>query len=192
MTNTPKPPGAALLIFACLALAAALPATAAETGQVIASTELKGEPFADAKTIATLPPASPVEIIKRQGGWLRVKPAGGEAGWLKLTGVKLGGGEAKGGDSGVGSLVNVARSGRSGNTGVTVATGVRGLTPEDLKNAQPAPEAVKKLDDYAVPRKDAEAFASKASLQRQNVEYLAGDKVAENAIATPVIVGERK
>lgn len=171
MNNFIRPPGAALLLS--LSLLAGFSAHAAETGQTLAATELKGEPFSDAATIATLPAASAVEIVKRQGGWMKVKPAAGDSGWLKMTSVKLGTGDAKSGDSGFGSLINVARSGRSGNTGVTVATGVRGLSPEDLKNAMPAPEAVKKLDGYAVPKKEAESFAAKGSLQRQTVDYIA-------------------
>lgn len=154
-------------------------AHAGETAQTLANTELKGDPFADAATVATLPAGSAVEVVKRQGGWMRVKPASGESGWLKMTSVKLGSGgtDAKG-DSGLGTLWNVARSGRSGNTGVTVATGVRGLTPEDLKNAKPAPEAVKKLDTFAATKNDAESFAGKAALRRQTVEYIAEAKVA--------------
>ena len=169
---------AAAAIMLCLMPCGA--ASAGEAAQTLANTELKGEPFSDAATVASLPAASAVEILKRQGGWMKVKPASGEGGWLKMTSVKLGGGDAAGksGDSGLGSLLNVARNGRSGNTGVTVATGVRGLTPEDLKNAKPAPEAVKKLDSYAAAKGDAETFAGKAALKRQSVDYLAEVKVA--------------
>lgn len=149
-------------------------AGAGETAQTLAGTELKSEPFIDAGTVATLPAGAAVEIVKRQGGWMQVKSAGGDSGWLKMTGVKLGGGSADAkGDSGLGALWNVARSGRSGSTGVTVATGVRGLSPEDLKNARPAPEAVKKLDSFAAAKKDAEAFAGKAALRRQTIDYIA-------------------
>jgi hypothetical protein len=170
-------------IMAALCLMPGGAASAGETAQTLANTELKGEPFVDAATVASLPAGSSVEIIKRQGGWMKVKPASGEGGWLKMTSVKLGGGDAAGksGDSGLGSLLNVARSGRSGNTGVTVATGVRGLTPEDLKNAKPAPEAVKKLDSFAAAKGDAESFASKASLRRQTVDYVAEAKVASES-----------
>jgi hypothetical protein len=145
----------------------------AETGQLLVNTDLKSEPFSDSQTLGSLQSNSAVEILKRQGGWMQVKPAGGGEGWVKMTSVKLGGGAAgTKGDSGLGELWNVARSGRSGNTGVTVATGVRGLGAEDLKNAKPNPDAVKKLKSYAVSRPDAESFAGSARLQRQTPEYL--------------------
>lgn len=158
-----------LLLFAWSAVCAAV-----ESGQTLVSAELKSEPFLDAKTLATLPAGSAVEIGKRQGGWLQVKPAGNAAGWVKMTTIKLGGGAVNAkGDSGLAALWNAGQSGRSGSTGVTVATGVRGLGVEELKNASANPEALKKMQGYAVSRSDAESYASKVLLQRQAIEYLA-------------------
>lgn len=149
-------------------------AMAAETGQVLVTTDLKSEPFADAKTLATLPGSSAVDVLKRQGGWMQVKPAGNGEGWVKLSALKLGGSGANAkGDSGMSALWNTAMQGRSGNTGVTVATGVRGLSPEDMKNARPAPEAVNKLNSFAAIRSQAEVAAKSAKLSKQNIDYLA-------------------
>jgi len=166
----------------CILLVLLLPllAYAGEAAQTLIKTDLKQEPFADAQTIATLDASTAVEVIKRQGGWVQVKPATGTEGWVKMTSIKIAGSVAAGksGDSGLGSLLNVARSGRSGNTGVTVATGVRGLSPEDMKNAKPAPDEVKKLDNYAASKSQAESSASKAKLASQKVDYLAEAKSA--------------
>lgn len=150
---------------------------AADTARTLASTELKKEPFVDAQTIATLPASTAVDVVKRQGGWMQVKPASAAEGWVKMTSIKFGGvtTNAKG-DSGLGTLLNVASTGRSGNTGVTVATGVRGLSPEDMKNAQPAPEAVKKLDDFAATKSQAESLARKGKLSSHKIDYLADAK----------------
>ncbi|HYG31952.1 MAG TPA: SH3 domain-containing protein, partial [Methylophilaceae bacterium] len=106
-----------------------------------------------------------------QGGWMRVKAEAGE-GWLKMTSIRLGVAVAAKGDSGLGSLAKMALTGRSGNTGVTATTGVRGLSPEELKNATPNPEAVKQLDQYASSKTKTQAFASAGKLQAQSVEYL--------------------
>lgn len=152
-------------------------AYAADTAQILTSTELKKEPFADALTIATLAASTAVDVVKRQGGWMQVKPASAAEGWVKMTSIKFGGTTTNTkGDSGLGSLLNVATTGRSGNTGVTVATGVRGLSPEDMKNAQPAPEAVKKLDDFAATKSQAESLASKGKLSSHKIDYLADAK----------------
>jgi len=161
------------LSSAVLLLSVSLAAIASEIGQTLVSTDLKSEPFADAKTMASLPANSAVDVLKRQGGWMQVKPAGNSEGWVKMTALKLGGATANTkGDSGMSALWNTAMQGRSGNTGVTVATGVRGLSPEDMKNAQPAPEQVKKLDSLAATRSQAESAAKSGKLSRQNVDYI--------------------
>jgi hypothetical protein len=148
-----------------------------DAAQTLASTGLKAEPFADAQAVGTLPANTAVEVLKRQGGWLQVKSADGLSGWLKMTSVKLDSGSgAKSGSTGLVEAFKAAQTGRSGNTGVTVATGVRGLSPEDLKNARPNTDEVKKLDNYAATKSQASTFASKAKLSSQQVDYLAENK----------------
>lgn len=163
------------LPLALLLAASTIAAHAAEQGQVLVSTDLKSEPYADAKTLATLQANSAVDVLKRQGGWMQVKPAANGEGWVKMTAIKLGGqgAAAAKGDSGMTALWNTATQGRSGNTGVTVATGVRGLSPEDMKNAKPAPEQVQKLDGFAATKSQAESSAKSAKLSKQNIDYLA-------------------
>jgi hypothetical protein len=76
---------------------------------------------------------------------------------------------ARQGDSGLQSLFNM---GRSGSSGITVATGVRGLSEEDLKNAQPNPAELAKLKGYAVDRRQAEKFGSSSKLKTQTLDYV--------------------
>ena len=144
---------------------------AADPGKTIIAAELKQEPFSDASTISRLEANTELDVLKRQGGWMQVKAAAGE-GWLKMTSIRLGAAATAKGDSGLGSLAKMALTGRSGNTGVTATTGVRGLSPEELKNATPNPEAVKQLDQYAGSKTKTQAFASAGRLQAQSVEYL--------------------
>lgn len=162
---------------AAFLLSVSVASIAAESGQIIVNTDLKSEPFIDAKTLASLTANSAVDVLKRQGGWMQVKPAGNSEGWVKMTAVKLGGpGSAAKGDSGMTALWNTAVQGRSGNTGVTVATGVRGLSPEDMKNAQPAPDQVKKLDGFAATRSQAESAAKSGKLSKQDIAYVGDAK----------------
>ena len=164
-----------LLLLPLLAIGPSL-ANAAESAQTLTSTDLKQEPFIDAKPMGPLPASTAVEVLKRQGGWLQIK-AGSAEGWVKMTSIRLGTGTADTkGDSGLAALFNAATSGRSGEKGVTVATGVRGLSAEDLKNATPAPEAVKKLDSYSGSKNEAQAFANSGKLQSQKVDYLVDAK----------------
>jgi hypothetical protein len=154
---------------------------AAEAGRTIVAADLKQQPFIDATTVVNLPAGTGLEVLQRQGGWMQVKSGAGE-GWLKMTAVKLGTATAtqeKSGD-GLSTLVNLATTGRSGSSGVTVTTGVRGLGQEELKNAQPNPEAVSKMESFTAARNETAAFASSAKLQSQTVEYL-GTPVATSA-----------
>lgn len=157
------------LLVAALAFGLACAAWA-ETGQTVKTTDLKKTPFADAETVASLPENTAVEILKRQGPWMQVK-ANSKEGWVRMLSLRLGDGSAKGSGTaaGLGGLLNIARTGSSGNT---VATGVRGLTKEELANAQPNPEEMSKLKQYTVTAKEARAFAAAGGLKAQTVEYL--------------------
>jgi len=49
---------------------------------------------------------------------------------------------------------------------------VRGLGQEELKNAQPNHEAVKKMETFVGAKNETSAFASSANLTSQSLEYL--------------------
>ena len=144
-------------------------AYAAEYGYTVRSTDLKDAPFSDAKTLATLQEQTKVEIISRQGAWLQVKEQ--QKGWVRLLSLRIGEGRTTGGDSGLKSLINLGL-GRSGNTGVTVATGVRGLSEADLKNARPNPQELEKLRQLTIHPAEAQKFAVNAKLTAQQINYL--------------------
>lgn len=146
-------------------------ASLADPGKTLIASELKQEPFIDAASVGKLEANTELDVSKRQGGWMQVKTAQGQEGWLKMTSIRLGTATVKG-DSGLGSLAKMALTGRSGNTGVTATTGVRGLSPEELKNATPNPQAIKQLDQYADNKAKTQSFASAGKLQAQSVEYL--------------------
>ena len=144
----------------------------ADPGKTLIAAELKQEPFIDATTLAKLEANSELNVLKRQGGWMQVKTTQGLEGWLKMTSIRLGSAATVKGESGLGSLAKVALTGRSGNTGVTATTGVRGLSPEELKNATPDSAALKQLDQYTVQKDKTRSFANAGKLQAQPVDYL--------------------
>lgn len=174
------------VVCAVLGLACSLPASA-ETAITARDTELKKEPFSDAATLATLPSRTAVEIIRRQGGWTQVKPATQEKGWVRMLALRMGNGAAKSGDSGLGALFNVARSGSSGTT---VTTGVRGLSEEDLRNARPNPEELKRMQSHGVTPAEATKFATVAHLQRQSLDYLKAPASVSSPQSTPASTWE--
>lgn len=174
-----------LLLALLFSLCAATALQAAEAGRTLVAADLKQQPFLDAATVASLPANTVLDVLQRQGGWMRVKSGAGE-GWLKMTAVKLGTGSATASNSGggLGTLVNLATTGRSGSTGVTVTTGVRGLGAEDLKNARPDREAVNRMNGFASARNEAAAFAAGARLQSQTLNYLDGPASASSGGGT--------
>lgn len=169
-----------LWIFILLAWCGA--AQAAETAYLVRATELKAKPFADAETVATLEEQSQVEVLARQASWMQIKAAAG-TGWVKMLSVRLGkpGAQpAKSGDSGLGKIFNLATTGSSGST---VTTGVRGLSEEQLKNAQPNPEAYKAMQGYAAKKDDAQKFAKAGQLKSEKLDYLGASKADASGTA---------
>lgn len=140
-------------------------------GTVTRDTELKAEPFLDAATLAALPARSPVTILERRGGWLRVA-SGRTQGWVRLLHVSSqppssGGPTAR-------ELEAAARvaTGRAGTGNIVVTTGIRGLSEEQLRQAQPSPEQVESLERLAVDAAQASAYAAAHRLERRAIPYL--------------------
>lgn len=144
------------------------PAGAAQSAYTVRNTEIKQQPYSDAKTVATLAVKTGVEVQSRRGGWVSISSKQG-SGWVRMLSLRSDSKSSKRGDSGLQSLINV---GRSGSSGITVATGVRGLSEEDLKNAHPNPAEFGKLQHYAVNKAKAERFAHDARLMTRQMDYL--------------------
>lgn len=157
----------AALLIALPLLAPAL--CRAEPATVIRATELKRAPATDAEGTGQLAENAKVDALQRQGGWTRVKAAGGAEGWVRMLVLRYdGAGVAKQGDSGIAQVLNVARTGTSGTQ---VTTGVRGLDAEQLTHAKPNTAELKKLERYSASKDAAAAFAERGPLRAQQVSY---------------------
>jgi hypothetical protein len=151
-------------------------ALADEVAQVLSSVELKKEPYSDASNGAKLPAQALVNVLKRQGAWVNVKPATGEQGWLKMSAIKLTDGktnvDGKKSNNDLGTLFDLGKKSRSASNGVAVTTGIRGMSEEELRNASPNPAAVSKMDSFAASSSDGQSFASQKQLKNQRIDYL--------------------
>jgi len=155
------------IAIAVLLLAAA-PAFAQETGFAVRDTEVKKEPFTDAQAVGMLAEKAQVKVLARQGGWMQVD-AGTLQGWVRMLSIRMNSGQSSF-SSGLRSLFTVARTGSSGQT---VTTGVRGLDKEQIQNAKPNPEELKKMAGFAATKSDAEQFAAGTpQLKTQKIDYL--------------------
>ncbi len=154
--------------FACALLLAAGPAWAAETGTALKNDDIKAEPFRDAKTIAPLAKGESVEILKKEGGWYRVKSPKA-SGWVRMLSIRKG--EARKESGAAAGLLGLA-SGRAGTGKVVSTTGIRGLNEEDLKAAKFDEAELKRVDSYAVTKDKAQAFAKQGGLAPRKFDYL--------------------
>ncbi|MEN8169872.1 MAG: SH3 domain-containing protein [Pseudomonadota bacterium] len=160
-----------LLILCCLLPSAAL--AAEQLATVLQQTTLRAEPFSDAAQILTLKARQQVTVLQRKGGWYQVRSAG-QSGWLRMSRVRFGSGATtQNSSSGLGQALSFLTTGRSGSSGVTVATGIRGLDSADVANAKPDHQALKRLKQFQANPDQARQFARNAQLKSQPVGYFA-------------------
>ncbi|CAG0962635.1 hypothetical protein MTYP_00815 [Methylophilaceae bacterium] len=142
-------------------------AFSAETGTALKADSLRAEPYADARTVGSFARNDKVEILTRQGAWLKVKTAK-TTGWVRLLSVKRG--TTASGNQAAGVL-GVA-SGRAGTGQVVATTGVRGLSEEELKSAKFNEEEIRKLESNTLSASQGQQFASNGGLKAAKFGYL--------------------
>jgi hypothetical protein len=152
------------VFWAVLLLCAAPPAAAAEKGMVIRAGDLMAQPFIDAAKAGPLAPNQPVTILERRGAWANVD-SNGAKGWVRLLNLRLQPGAARPGTGAASAL-------RTGSSGRTVTTGVKGMDEEDIRNASPDEAQVAELGTLAVSADDARADAQTKPLAENSVAYL--------------------
>ena len=160
------------LLVALLSLAG--DALAQEPASTNRATELKERPAMDARTVAPLPADAPVKVLSRQGGWTQVE-AGAQRGWVRAFHLRFQSTvEASSGGGVGGSITSIFGFGSrdAPKTSKVATLGIRGLTPEDFKNASPDPAALRKMQSYRADKASAERFAREAKLAPVRVSYL--------------------
>jgi hypothetical protein len=167
------------MIFRSLVAAILLTITSVSWAQEQAftnrSTELKDRGAAEAQTLGTLPENTAVKVLARGGGWTQVE-AGGQKGWVRVFHLRfpatVEGSSASSGNP-LSGLSSALGFGRKTSQQTTIATtGIRGLSPEDLKNASPDPAALAKLQSYRADKAAGERFARDAKLAAVVIQYL--------------------
>ena len=139
------------------------------------STELKDRASADAKTVATLAEKTPVKVLERGGGgWTRID-AGGQTGWIRVFHLRFPA-TVETSSSGGGFLSGITGlgGGRTAQPTTIATTGIRGLSPEDLKNASPDLQALAKMQSYRSDKAAAERFAHDGKLATVSIDNPGG------------------
>ena len=144
------------------ALFAALPCQADAPGALIRAGELKSAPFIDAEALTTLPDNTLLTVLGNQGGWSRVKTADGKTGWVRLLNVRIGTPveqpTVKQAFAQIGGVI------RTGTTKTAATTGVKGLSKEEITNAQPNPLEVRRLEAFKAKPVDSEKICRRPQL----------------------------
>ncbi|MBT9568902.1 MAG: SH3 domain-containing protein [Thiobacillus sp.] len=164
-------PASVLLLFLSTASAWASP------GTVLRNDRLYTQPSSGSRVAATVTKGNSVDIVSKQGGWLRVT-SGRTTGWIRLLSVRAGSGGARG--TGVGDVFGAATT-RSDPSRVVAVAGLRGLNDEDLKLAKFNAEEMARLEAIEVTASQAQSFARRSGLASVNVPSLPDPKPAQPA-----------
>jgi hypothetical protein len=149
-------------------------AMAQEQAATNRASELKERPAADSRTVAPLAADTPVKVLARQGAWTQVE-AGTQRGWVRAFHLRFQSTvEASG--SGGGAITSIFGFGsrEAPKTSKVATLGIRGLTPEDFRNASPNPAELRKMQSYRADKAAAERFAKEAKLAPAAVAYAEG------------------
>jgi len=155
-------PAITLALYVASASAWAVP------GTVLRNDKLYSQPTASASVSASVTKGASVEILAKQGGWLRVT-SGKSSGWIRLLSVRAVAGGL--GGAGLGDVVGAATT-RSDPSRVVAVAGLRGLNDEDLKRARFNADELARLDALKVTPSQARSFASQSGLAAVNVPAL--------------------
>jgi len=145
------------------------------------STELKDKGANDAKTIATLPENTAVKVVQRGGGWTKVE-GGGQSGWVRAFHLRFPATVETSSSSGgvLGGLTGGLFGGKT-RQATTATVGIRGLSAEDFKNANPDANALAKMESFRVDKAGAQAFAREAKLSSVSINYLMEEAVQSSS-----------
>lgn len=149
----------------------------ATPGTVLRNEKLYSQPSAGSAETASIAKGASVNIIAKQGGWLRVT-AGRSTGWIRLLSVRAGEGGL--GGSGVGDVLGAATT-RSDPSRVVAVAGLRGLNAEELKQAKFNADELARLGAWEVSASQAQSFASQSGLVAVKVPGLPEPKPAQSS-----------
>lgn len=140
----------------------------AAPGTVLRNEKLYAQPSSGAAVAASVAKGTSVNILSRQGGWLRVT-AGRSTGWIRLLSVRSGSGGA--GGAGLGEVMGAATT-RSDPSRVVAVAGLRGLNDEELKQAKFNADELARLDTWRTTPAQAQGFARQSGLAAVSVPDL--------------------
>jgi len=166
-----------LIPAAVLVLCTASASAWAAPGTVLRNDKLYSQPSASSRVAGSVTKGTSVNILAKQGGWLRVT-AGKSTGWVRLLSVRAGAGGL--GGAGLGDVVGAATT-KSDPSRVVAVAGLRGLNDEYLKQAKFNADERARLDALNVTATQVRNFASQSGLAAVNVPDLPKPQPAQTS-----------
>ena len=167
------------LRWAALAWAATVALTAQAQSEALfvkRATELRQGPSETTGSVVSLAAQAPVtRLPERQGPWMHVKTEAGQVGWIHMFDVATAAVQTNTSNTASGALRGLSNLFGGGSKTTTTATstvGIRGLGAEDIANAQPNLEAIKRAEALRADEAQAKRFASEAQLVARAVDPL--------------------
>lgn len=155
------------ILAATLSLVSAV-ALAEDSGKLAEDTTLYQGPGYQA--LDDLREGTLLSVGERRGGWYQVTLTDGREGYVRLATVRFT--EQEESESVFGGLWSWLNSSSSPQYSGTTTAGIRGLSAEDIQQAEPNEAAVDRLDAWAVDEAEARRFASAVALSSQSVDEL--------------------
>lgn len=163
----------------CLALLVlALPMLAAAQDQAFTNrdTELKERADAASGTVAALPASTAVKVLARAGAWTQVQ-ADGRTGFVRVFHLRFpatvegsSSSSSPSGSNPFAALGGLIGGNKLDERAKVASTGVRGLSKEDVKNANPDAQALAKMQSYRADAPEAQRFAREGKLADKRVD----------------------
>ena len=145
----------------------------AQEATIKRATELRQAPGDQSASLGALAADSSVSRTgERKGSWVKVRTPQGSAGWVHMfdLGAQPATASSNSTASGLRSVGGLFGGGST--TTATATVGIRGLSAEDLANAQPNPAAVSQAEKMRLDAEQARQFAGAAALRQRSVEPL--------------------
>ena len=145
----------------------------AQEATIKRATELRQAPGDQSASLGALAADGSVSRTgERKGSWVKVRTPQGSAGWVHMfdLGAQPATASSNSTASGLRSVGGLFGGGST--TTATATVGIRGLSAEDLANAQPNPAAVSQAEKMRLSADQARQFASSAPLKPRSVEPL--------------------
>ena len=156
------------LLMALLVAPPAMAAPPQERAVVIRAGDLMAQPFIDAAKVGPVAANDTVVIVERRGGWVNVQ-ANGKSGWLRTLNLRMAPGTSTVAARATSRNASLLRTGSSGQT---VTTGVKGLDEENIRNASIDTAQLADLTSLAATDSDARATALRKKLVENKLDYL--------------------